>query len=136
MTRFDDRLPPRGKDGDDFQRFVWEALRSGHFERFLAGRYVRPYFASGNDGAIDHVAIGDQDQIVFECKFFGKDRKDKPSSDWTRLSRTLRDNLRANAARAYEEIDRLYKPWFDTDRPIKAGGVARLVENWRIGVSS
>ena len=90
MTRFDDRLPPRAKDGDDFQRFVWEALRSGHFEPLLAGRYVRPYFASGNDGAIDHVAISDQDQIVFECKFFGKNRKDKPSSDWTRLSHTLR----------------------------------------------
>ena len=120
MTRFDDRLPPRGDDGDNIQRFVWEALRSGHFEQLLAGRYVRPYFAPGKDGAIDHVAIDDQDQIIFECKFFGKNRADKPSSDWTTLSRTLKDNLRANATRANEDINRLYKPWFDTDRPIKA----------------
>jgi|SRR5829696_3323738 len=69
MPRFDDRLPPKGKDGEDFQRFVWEALRSGHFELLLAGRYVRPHFAPGRDGAIDHVAVGAEDRIVFECKF-------------------------------------------------------------------
>jgi hypothetical protein len=119
MPRFDDRRLPRGKDGDDFQRFVWEALGSGHFEPLLSGRYVRPYFAAGNDGAIDHVAVGTEDQIIFECKFFGKERSDQPASDWTKLSRTLDGRLRANAARSYEDIDHLYKPWFDRDRPIK-----------------
>jgi hypothetical protein len=119
MLRFDDRQPPRGKDGDDFQKFVWEALRSGHFERFLAGRYVRPYFAAGNDGAIDHLAIGDRDQIVIECKFFGKERKGLPAGDWKDLADTLGPNLRANAERDIDSIARHYRPWFDTARPIK-----------------
>src|ERR1700682_960092 len=112
MPRFDDRVPPKGKDGDDFQRFVWEALRSEHFKLLLGETYIRPYFSAGNDGAIDHLAIGDQDQVVFECKFFGKDRDGEPSSDWKRLSRTLRDNLATNAARPDHDVDRLYKPWF------------------------
>ena len=119
MTRFDDRAQPKGKDGDDFQRFVWEALKRNHFEKLLADRHLRPYFASGRDGAIDHVAIGDDDQIVFECKFFGKDRSDNPDSDWDRLAVTLGNNLRDNAAGAVEKIHRLYKPWFDVGRPIK-----------------
>src|SRR5207244_98771 len=76
-------------------------------------------FASGRDGAIDHVALSGEDQLVFECKFFGKDRDDEPSSDWTRLSRTLAENLRANANRPRENIARLYRPWFDVERPIK-----------------
>ena len=118
MVRFDDRLPPRGKDGDDFQRFVWEALRSGHFES-LTGRYVRPYFTAGNDGGIDHVAVGDDDQIIFESKFFGKNRGGQPSDDWTALSRRLGENLRVNAGRAYKDVDRLYKPWFDINRRVK-----------------
>jgi hypothetical protein len=118
MLRFDDRLPTKGKDGDDFQRFVWEALRSGYFEQFLAGRYVRPYFAVGNDGAIDHLAIGDRDQIVIECKFFGKDRTG-PASDWKKVANTLGPNLRANAERDINSVERHYRPWFDTERPIK-----------------
>jgi hypothetical protein len=119
MTRFDDRLPPRGKVGDDFQRFVWEALRSGHFEPLIAGRYIRPYFAAGNDGAIDHLAIGDHDQIVVECKFFGKERKGQPAGDWKEVASTLGPNLIANAGRDIASVERHYKPWFDTERPVK-----------------
>src|SRR5712691_9914211 len=119
MARFDDRLHPSGKDGDDFQRFVWEALRSGYFEPRLADRYFRPYFASGNDGAIDHLAIGDEDQIVFECKFFGKERKGQPAGDWREVADKLRRNLHANAERDLDDLARPYRPWFDKDRPIK-----------------
>src|SRR5829696_408186 len=117
MPRFDDRLPPKGKDGGDFQRFVWEALRSGHFELLLAGRYVRPHFAPGRDGAIDHVAVGAEDRIVFECKFFGRDRGDQPRSDWVEVGGTLGKNLKANADRPRESIARSYKPWFDLAPP-------------------
>ena len=119
MPRFDDRLPPRGRDGDDSQRFVWEALRSGHFEPFVAGRYVRPYFAFGNDGAIDHLAIGDNDQIVIECKFFGKGRKDQPASDWRAVAKKLEPNLHANIERSIDAVARHYRPWLDAKRPIK-----------------
>ncbi|MFZ0844439.1 MAG: hypothetical protein WAM62_01505, partial [Pseudolabrys sp.] len=119
MPRFDDRLPPQGRDGDDFQRFVWETLRSGHFEPLVAGRYVRPYYALGNDGAIDHIAVGDHDQIVIESKFFGKGRKDKPASDWTAIAKRLGPNLLSNSSRSIDEVERHYKPWLDTKRPIK-----------------
>ena len=116
MLRFDDRLPPKGRDGDDFQTFVWEALRSGHFEPLIAGRYVRPYLALGNDGAIDHLAIGDRDPIVIECKFHGKERKDQPASDWRDVANKLGPNLLANAGRAAGQLERHYKPWFDSER--------------------
>ena len=119
MLRFDDRLSRKGKDGDDFQRFVLEALRSGHFEPFIAGRYVRPYFAFGNDGSIDHLAIGDRDQIVIECKFFGKERKGQPASDWRDVADALGPNLDMNAELDVNDVARHYKPWFDTERPIK-----------------
>jgi hypothetical protein len=119
MPRFDDRLSPRGPDGDDFQKFVWEALRSGHFEPFVAGRYIRPYYAFGNDGAIDHLAIGDHDQIVVECKFFGKERKGQPAGDWKAVAEKLEPNLLANARRGIDSVARHYKPWFDANRPIR-----------------
>ena len=109
MIRFDDRLHPKNKDGDDFQEFVWETLRTGHFDRLLAGRYLRPYFASGNDGAIDHLAIGDKDQVVVECKFFGKGRKGQPANDWKEVADKLGPNLRANAERDVDSIARHYK---------------------------
>ena len=96
-----------------------EALRSRHFERLLAGRYVRPYFAFGNDGAIDHLVIGDRDQIVIECKFFGKERKGQPAGDWREVANTLGPNLRANAERDINSIERHYRNWFDVERPIK-----------------
>lgn len=119
MPRFDDRLPPRRTDGDDFQRFVWEAFRSGHFESFAAGRYVRPYYAFGNDGSIDHVAIGHHDQIVIACKFFGKERGDQPASDWRAVAKKLEPKLLSNAGRDVEGVERHYRPWLDTKRPIK-----------------
>jgi hypothetical protein len=119
MLRFDDRQPPKQNDGADFQKFVWEALRSGHFERFLAGRYVRPYFAAGNDGAIDHLAIGDHDQLVVECKFFGRGRRGEPAADWREVANTLGANLEVNAKRDINSLARHYRPWFDRERPIK-----------------
>src|SRR5688572_28176855 len=116
--RFDDRRPPRGNDGDDFQTFVAEALASGHFSA-LTGRYIRAYFSVGNDGTIERLGIGDRDQIVFEAKFFGKKRTGSTGRDWIELCKVLRANLVANACRSFSDVDRLYKPWCDTSRPIK-----------------
>ncbi len=97
IPRFDRRQAPRAKDGDDFQKFVHEGLSNGFFSGMVAGRYVRPYFAPGKDGAIDHLIEGDAERIVVESKFFGESRDGNPGSDWVSLSGTLEENLTAIA---------------------------------------
>jgi hypothetical protein len=85
----------------------------------LADRYVRPYFVSGPDGKIDHTAFDDHDQVVIECKFFGRNRKDEPESDWNKIAIILKKNLLSAEEAGSTPINSLFDPWYDQRRPIK-----------------
>jgi hypothetical protein len=118
MPRFDDRVHRQADDGTDFQTFVWEALGTHCFDRLLHQRYVRPHFVRGNDGAIDHVAQGEDDCIIIECKFFGAMRQGKPSADWRAVAKTLGVNLFEIAARTSSTAPNIYSPWFRNTHPV------------------
>jgi hypothetical protein len=114
MPRFDDRLRTEGDSGYDFQRFVWQALQTRHFEGLLSGRYISPYFSVGRDGRIDHLVVGYGEQIVVECKFFGKNRqKDTPESDWNSIEKTLLEILTGDQDSAAR------RSWSQQERPIR-----------------
>lgn len=122
VGRFDSRtlrLAP-GDDGSDFEVFVWEAMNRDAFQARLHGKYVRPHFGRGKDGAIDHFARGQHDGVVLECKFFGETRNDAPRSDWRAVAQTLGRHLRkiADAGGADAAPD-IYAPWFNAVHPVR-----------------
>ncbi|HZY96248.1 MAG TPA: nuclease-related domain-containing protein [Candidatus Cybelea sp.] len=120
--RFDDRATEMnsGDNGADFQRFVWEVLYLGYFDRELSTRAVRPRFTRGNDGAIDHIVETDTGLFVIECKFFGKDREGDPRTEWSKLAGPLHDRLRDYASRqTVDAVPTISTPWFDRRQPIQ-----------------
>ena len=104
-------FPNPGEVGDDFQRFVLQALSSEDAS-------LVSFAGFGKDGAIDLSSTSKELRHVVECKHIGEDGLDTARKRWA----TTREHLRENLTKFCEDrlTEKQYLPWTTT-----SPGIAR-----------
>jgi len=99
------RFPDPGQVGDDFQRFVFQAL-------CLEDPRLVSFAACGKDGAIDLSSTLGECRHVVECKYIGEDGLRTAQARWA----TTREHLRKNLADfCHGRLrEKQYLPWTTT----------------------
>lgn len=100
--------------GDDFERFVFEALSAS----FAQGGMVRR-LGRGRDGAIDIVAESDGKTTIIECKHVGDCKYKTARERWKGVQRNLSRYLPKLAANPKRSPNSPYRFWLDPSRPVR-----------------
>ena len=111
--RFDDRILGKEDDGDAFERFVDEFLRTES-----PGSGLVRGLARGADGAIDLADPNNKISQIVECKFIGSNTTATAKERWGEVKRHLEANLPPLAA-GEESRRKKYRPWLKSQSDLE-----------------
>jgi hypothetical protein len=99
------KFPNPGEVGEEFQRFVFQALR-------LTDPRLVSFAGVGKDGAIDLSSTLGECRHVVECKYIGEDGLAAAKQRWAKTKNHLKDNLAKFCEGNLSE--KQYLPWTTT----------------------